>query len=147
MYRTTRTPNPSQVHSHIASHSYMQNIHHFLAISFSKLPSPPPPHLSLSLAGSPFLNSLLLHLTTPAFIIPQLLNLSGSILFALSLGSADLSIAVPLANGVSLFSNAIVDHFVGEGAPLWPGIPGIVLILTGVTLCSSAGGGVEPPST
>ncbi len=81
---------------------------------------------------------MLLHLTTPSFIIPQLLNLSGSVLFALSLGSNDLSIAVPLANGTSLFANALVDHFLGNGAPIWPGFPGILLIITGVTLCSGA---------
>jgi Putative transmembrane family 234 len=81
---------------------------------------------------------VLLHLTAPAFIIPQLLNLCGSILFAISLGPNDLSIAVPLANGTSLFANAIVDHFLGNGAPIWPGLPGILLIITGVTLCSGS---------
>jgi len=78
----------------------------------------------------------LLHLTTPAFIVPQLLNFSGSALFARALGQSDLSVAVPLANGVSLAANAVVDHFLGEGIPLWPGIPGILLITLGVALCA-----------
>ncbi|KAL4521130.1 hypothetical protein Ndes2526B_g00297 [Nannochloris sp. 'desiccata'] len=91
-----------------------------------------------ALTGFNFLDSVLLHLTTPAFIIPQALNLCSSVLFALSLGFNDLSIAVPLANGTSLFANGILDHFLGNGAPLWPGFPGILLIITGVTLCSGA---------
>ena len=56
-------------------------------------------------------NAVLAHLSTPAFIVPQLLNLSGSLLFTVLLRQpgSRLSIAVPLANGTSILSNALVD--------------------------------------
>lgn len=87
---------------------------------------------------SPLLHSFVLHITCPAFIFPQLLNLTGSLLFAATLGSGKLSIAVPLANGVSLAGTAVVDHFLGDGVPLWPGLPGVALIIAGVVLCTQS---------
>ena len=99
-----------------------------MGVSHSSLPQP---------TGFPLADSILNYLTTPQFIIPQLLNLCGSVLFAVILGwGGELSVAVPLANGVSLAANALVDHFFGEGVPLWPGLPGITLIVTGVALCT-----------
>ena len=82
------------------------------------------------------LNDLAVHLTTFAFVVPQVLNLCGGILFALTVRQSALSIAVPLANGVSIATNALTDHFLGEGISLWPGIPGVLLIVAGVILCS-----------
>lgn len=45
-------------------------------------------------------------LTTPAFLIPQLLNQSGGILFIVLLGESDISQAVPVANATSLAGEA-----------------------------------------
>lgn len=50
-------------------------------------------------AGLAPLDNLLHHLLTPAFLLPQALNLVGSVLFAASLGSGDISVAAPVANG------------------------------------------------
>ena len=54
-------------------------------------------------------------LTTPSFLIPQVLNLICSILFIALLGSgANVSVAVPAANATSLAANAVVDLLLGE---------------------------------
>jgi hypothetical protein len=47
------------------------------------------------------LDSLLHHLFTPEFIIPQALNLCGSVLFAATLGRGNVSFTAPVANGQS----------------------------------------------
>lgn len=62
------------------------------------LPASPafPPPLGAGLAT---LDSLLHHLLTPAFVVPQALNLCGSVLFAAALGSSDISVTAPVANG------------------------------------------------
>jgi hypothetical protein len=50
-------------------------------------------------AGVGAVDSLLHHLLTPDFILPQALNLSGSVLFAATLGGSNVSFVVPVANG------------------------------------------------
>lgn len=45
-------------------------------------------------------------LTTPSFLVPQLLNQSGGALFIFLLGGADISTAVPVANATSLAGGA-----------------------------------------
>jgi hypothetical protein len=97
--------------------------------------------LPTGLADFVYTDAALHHLLLPAFIVPQLLNLSGSVLFALSL-SGDISIAAPVANGVSLAANAAVDHLLGDGTlDASHGLPGLLLVLLGVTLCTLASGG------
>lgn len=90
------------------------------------------------MTGRAAFDTFISHIVTPAFIVPQSLNLSGSFLFARALGSGDLSVAVPLANGVSLAANALVDHLLGDGVPLFPGLLGVLLIIAGAVLCTHA---------
>lgn len=89
--------------------------------------------------GVPLLDGLLHHLLTPAFLLPQALNLIGSVLFAAALGGGNISVTGPVANGVSLAANAVVDHLLGDrlASPLG-GALGVLLVATGVTLCSLA---------
>ncbi len=47
----------------------------------------------------PPLDGLLHHLLTPAFLVPQALNLIGSVLFAAALGGGNISVTAPVANG------------------------------------------------
>lgn len=101
---------------------------HCPRLTLPRLPSRP--------AGLPAADALLQHLAAPAFILPQLLNLSGSVLFAAALAHGSISAAVPLANGVSLAANAVVDHLLGDRLALGPGLPALALVLTGVTLCT-----------
>ena len=61
----------------------------------------------------------------------------GSALFAWSLGFSRISVAVPVANGVSLAANAAVDWLLlGDRLQLGSAVPGLLLVLLGVTLCS-----------
>lgn len=82
------------------------------------------------------LSSLLLHLTTPSFIIPQLVNLSGSVLFATQLGGAVLSVVVPLTNGIALAANAVMDVLMGSKYQLQYLLPGLILVTLGFILCT-----------
>lgn len=85
------------------------------------------------------LDGLLRHLLTPAFIAPQLLNLAGSVLFAASLGSGSISLAAPVANGVSLAATALFDHLLGDRLrSVAGGVTGVLLVCFGVTLCTLA---------
>lgn len=81
--------------------------------------------------------TVLLHLFTWQYSVFQVLNLLGSVLFALALRGSDLSLAVPLANGTSILTNAVVDYLLGEGVSLWPGVPGVAFLTAGVVLCAS----------
>lgn len=80
------------------------------------------------------------HLTTPAFLVPQLLNLSGSVLFwyLLRQPGALLSLAVPVANGTSILANAVADWAVepvrAEVSVQY--LCGVACLLAGVLLCS-----------
>ena len=86
--------------------------------------------------GSSIFRSLWCYLSTPSYLIPQFLNLCGGALFAVVVPKSPISVAVPLANGISIAVNALTDHFLGESIPLWPGVPGVILVLAGVILCS-----------
>jgi hypothetical protein len=80
--------------------------------------------------------STLLHFTTGSFIIPQILNLAGSILFASQLGSSKLTVAVPFSNGIALAANAVVDASCGAAYQLPRLLLGLGLVMLGFILCS-----------
>lgn len=76
-------------------------------------------------------------LTTWRFLLPQALNLVGSICFALLLGRSPLSLVVPVTNAVSLLSNAVTDWALGEPIELLYAAPGVLILALGVGLCAS----------
>lgn len=82
------------------------------------------------------MDSVIRHAVTPSFVIPQILNISGSILFTWSLGIIKLSLAAPVANGVSIAANATWDRILGSGLELPHTISGVSLIVVGVALCT-----------
>jgi hypothetical protein len=113
------------------------------------------------------LDALLHHLATPAFLVPQALNLCGSVLFAVTLAKGNVNITGPVANGlcitgalcirstsctasmpncyrlfpagVSLAANAVCDHLLGDRLSRpGSGIAGLALVLVGVSLCTLA---------
>lgn len=84
----------------------------------------------------PNLSRLICLLTTPAFLLPQALNLCGSVLFTALLASEDLTVAVPIANATCLGFNAVVDVFLGHSYRLTLLLPGLAALVTGVSLCS-----------
>lgn len=81
------------------------------------------------------IGSLLAHLTTPAFIVPQALNQCGSALFIYLLGVTDISTLVPVANAVSILFTALADLALGERYQVHTLLPGLLLLSVGVLLC------------
>jgi hypothetical protein len=75
-------------------------------------------------------------LSTPALVVPQALNYTGSLLFVVLLGSSNISVAVPLANGISLLVNAAVDLGLGEQYHLSRLAVGTLCTIAGATLCA-----------
>ncbi|PNH07826.1 Transmembrane protein 234 [Tetrabaena socialis] len=96
-----------------------------VSAKLSKLPS----------SGLP--QQLRVWLSTPAFLIPQLLNQSGSALFIYLLGSNDISVVVPAANAGSLVVNALADLALGEPLRVPHLLLGAALVAAGVYLCGT----------
>ena len=87
------------------------------------------------------------YLTTPSFLLPHLLNQSGSVLFVLLLGGADISVAVPLVNAASLAANAAADALLGERYALRCVLPGLALVALGLALCATSSAPASPASS
>ncbi|KAG7334489.1 hypothetical protein KOW79_002896 [Hemibagrus wyckioides] len=69
------------------------------------------------------------------YLVPFLLNQSGSVVFYLTLATTDLSLAVPTVNSLSLVFTMFTGRLLGEECGGKSAILGMVLITTGVTLC------------
>ena len=70
------------------------------------------------------------------FSIPFVLNQSGSILYMYSLGSLNISVAVPLCTGLtSLFTTITAIFVLGEQSFDMKTFFALVLIITGTILC------------
>ena len=71
---------------------------------------------------------------------PFLLNQCGSLLFYLTLSSADLSLAVPIANSLAFCFTAVTGWYIGESVEekSLKNKAGLVLMLFGITLCTVA---------
>lgn len=82
-------------------------------------------------------SDLPLLLTTPAFIIPQCLNLCGSAAFSWLQGRVRLTVAGPVVNTVALAANAVADWAAGEPVQLRFAVPGVALVALGAALCST----------
>ncbi|XP_049269297.1 transmembrane protein 234 homolog isoform X2 [Rhipicephalus sanguineus] len=52
--------------------------------------------------------------TRPQYVMPFLINQSGSAIYALALGSADLSLAVPLTNSLNFIFVTLAGRILGE---------------------------------
>ncbi len=76
-------------------------------------------------------------LSTPSFLVPFLLNQSGSFLFIYMLGSSDISVLVPTANAISLLATAGADLALGERLHVPLLLLGTALVAAGVLLCST----------
>lgn len=68
--------------------------------------------------------------------IPFLLNQSGSILFYYSLANSEISLAVPICNGLALLFSIATSHFLGERVDQpFRTMVGATLVVGGVALC------------
>ncbi|NWQ82944.1 TM234 protein, partial [Columbina picui] len=68
-------------------------------------------------------------------VVPFLLNQGGSVLFYLTLASADLSLAVPLCNSLALIVTLVTGRILGEDVGGKRAVAGMLLTVLGVTLC------------
>ncbi|CAN6463022.1 unnamed protein product [Victoria cruziana] len=69
------------------------------------------------------------------YTLPFLLNLSASAAFFVALGSAPISLAVPVTNAVTFASTALFAALLGEPTRLFPALLGTTLVAVGVWLC------------
>lgn len=69
------------------------------------------------------------------YMLPVLVNLSGSSVFYYLLGDAELTLAVPITNALSFVMTFLVGYLLGEELGTKQEIIGIGLILAGVILC------------
>ncbi|XP_014801996.1 PREDICTED: transmembrane protein 234 isoform X1 [Calidris pugnax] len=69
------------------------------------------------------------------YMVPFLLNQGGSLLFYLTLASADLSLAVPLCNSLALIVTLVTGRILGEDIGGKRAVAGMLLTVLGVMLC------------
>ncbi|XP_052554906.1 transmembrane protein 234 [Tympanuchus pallidicinctus] len=69
------------------------------------------------------------------YMVPFLLNQCGSLLFYLTLASAELSLAVPLCNSLALIVTLVTGRILGEDIGGKRAVAGMLLTLLGITLC------------
>ncbi|CAH1738182.1 unnamed protein product [Aphis gossypii] len=72
------------------------------------------------------------HVTNWQYLIPFIINQCGSLLFYFTLKYSDISLAVPITNGVSLVSTSIVGTLIGEEKPKFRTMVGILFLLFGI---------------
>lgn len=69
------------------------------------------------------------------YIVPFVLNQSGSVLYVYALQDADLSLAVPVANSCSFLFTALVAMLLGEQKHGRNTYVGIGLVVAGISIC------------
>ncbi|KAM3582554.1 hypothetical protein VKS41_005199 [Umbelopsis sp. WA50703] len=69
------------------------------------------------------------------YLLPLMINLSGSMAYYYTLGKAELSLAVPITNSVTFIFTLLTGKLLGErvgGIDAWFGM---ALIIVGITIC------------
>ncbi|KAG9329352.1 hypothetical protein JZ751_003241 [Albula glossodonta] len=69
------------------------------------------------------------------YMVPFLLNQSGSLVYYLTLASTDLSLAVPVANSLTFLFTLLTGKLLGEDIGGKRAVLGMCLTTLGVTLC------------
>ncbi len=69
------------------------------------------------------------------YVVPFLINQSGSILYYFTLGQADLSLAVPITNSLTFLVTTIAGRCMGEKITSPWTYAGVGTVLCGVGLC------------
>jgi len=70
-----------------------------------------------------------------SYTVPFLINQSGSILYHYILASTELSLAVPVANWLTLLFTLITGHLLGEHIQNKTTFIGIFLVVCGICMC------------
>ncbi|KAI0217568.1 transmembrane protein 234, partial [Lamellibrachia satsuma] len=69
------------------------------------------------------------------YMLPFVLNQSGSVLFYLTLASVDITLAVPITNSLTFICTGISGKLIGEKFGNKETYLGIVLVLAGIATC------------
>lgn len=69
------------------------------------------------------------------YLVPFLLNQSGSVVYYYTLSTTELSFAVPVANSLTLLCTLLTGKFLGEEIGGKQAVVGMFLIMAGITLC------------
>ncbi|KAJ8385544.1 hypothetical protein AAFF_G00184980 [Aldrovandia affinis] len=69
------------------------------------------------------------------YLLPFLLNQSGSLVYYLTLATTDLSLAVPVANSLTFLFTILTGKLLGEDIGGKGAVLGMCLTTLGVTLC------------
>ncbi|XP_053310740.1 transmembrane protein 234 [Spea bombifrons] len=69
------------------------------------------------------------------YVIPFLLNQSGSVIFYLTLASAELSMAVPICNSLALVFTMVTGKVLGENIGGGRAVLGLFLTTLGISIC------------
>lgn len=69
------------------------------------------------------------------YLIPFLLNQSGSLVYYYTLSTTDLSLAVPVANSLTFLNTLLTGKLLGEEFGGKRAVAGMFLTMVGITLC------------
>lgn len=69
------------------------------------------------------------------YLIPFILNQTGSLVYYLTLATTDLSLAVPVANSLTFLFTLLTGRLLGEEFGGRRAVAGMCLTLAGITLC------------
>jgi uncharacterized membrane protein len=69
------------------------------------------------------------------YVVPFVINQIGSVLYYITIGQADISLAVPITNSLTFLVTSIAGRMMGEKAPANTTYIGVVLVLIGVAFC------------
>ncbi|KAH9504120.1 hypothetical protein Btru_065037 [Bulinus truncatus] len=69
------------------------------------------------------------------YLLSFLTNQMGSVLYYLTLASADLTLAVPITNSLTLIATAFSSHMLGDTNLNFKTLFGASVVITGVCLC------------
>lgn len=82
-----------------------------------------------------FFAEVLFLLSNWKYLIPFLLNQSGSVVYYLTLASADLSVAVPVTNSLTMIITTLTGRLLGEDNINAGTFLGMMLVVCGVSIC------------
>lgn len=70
------------------------------------------------------------------YLVPFLLNMCGSVVFFWSLGSAEISLVVPITNSLTFLFTTVTSQLLGETRGVNRStLAGMALVLIGVSIC------------
>ncbi|CAG5127820.1 unnamed protein product, partial [Candidula unifasciata] len=69
------------------------------------------------------------------YLLSFLANQMASVLYYITLSSADVTLAVPITNSLTFIFTALSSRLLGEKHLTWEAVAGMMLIVAGVSLC------------